>query len=271
MTLTGNTSSNTSDLQIVNGYAVNNVQGLGGGIVNPSNVRGFLNDTSNQIIINDFFSFLTGTTTTIEFAEIYNSDQKLSDVFNEYYQSSVLNNQFPSTAVLDNTLAGTTGITVVHNQFFELNGVAPLKGLENIPLSINDSTRLLNVYSALTTYTMEPSYYVPVFIVRNHSQSDRVRAYFDNIQNVLEEFVPSVDSGTTVGTGGNSYGSYGINSNSYSDYSQQTNITTTAKDNTTLIDTGTTTPVTIEEPPATIIQEPVVIPRFTGTTLTKTL
>ena len=38
ITLTGATSAVTSNLQVVNGYEVNNVQGLGGGIVNPSNV-----------------------------------------------------------------------------------------------------------------------------------------------------------------------------------------------------------------------------------------
>jgi hypothetical protein len=151
---------------------VNNVQGLGGGIVAPNNVRHFLADENNvnDFIINDFFSYLTGSTTTIEFAEIYNSDQKLSDVFNSYYESAIVNSVAPPISVIDESLIGTTGITVVENQYFELDGVAPTKGLDYIPLDINDSTRKLRAYSALTTFTTDESYYVPVFILRNAKQ-----------------------------------------------------------------------------------------------------
>ena len=161
-----------STLTSVNGYQVNNVQGLGGGIVSPNNVRYFLADenNTNDFIVNDFFSYLTGTTTTIEFAEIYNSDQKLSDVFNSYYQSAIVNSVAPPISVIDESLAGTSGVTIIENQYFELNGVAPKKGLEYIPLSINDSTRKLRAFSALTTFTTDESYYIPVFILRNAKQ-----------------------------------------------------------------------------------------------------
>ena len=58
---TGSTTVvNASTITTVDGYQATNIQGLGGGIVNPSNVRGFLNDDVNDIIINDFFSYLTG-------------------------------------------------------------------------------------------------------------------------------------------------------------------------------------------------------------------
>lgn len=195
LTLTGKTSTVNSNLQNVNGYEVNNIQGLGGGIVNPSNVRVFLNDDVNENIINDFFSYLTGSTTTIEFAEIYNSDQKLSDVFNNYYNSSILSNQFPSTSVLDQSLVGTSGITIIENQIYNFDGFSPSKGLNKIPVSINDSTRQLKISSALTTYTVDPSYYVPVFVTRNYSQMDREKLYFDKISSIVSAF--TVNTGTT--------------------------------------------------------------------------
>jgi hypothetical protein len=167
-----NSSSNLTDF---GGYQVNNVQGLGGGIVNPSNVRGFLNDDVNEIIINDFFSYLTATTTTIEFAEIYNSDQKLSDVFNDYYNSVILSNQYPTTSTINNSLTGTSGTTIIENGFYNLDGYAYATSMSGIPMSINDSTRFLDVYSALTTYTLEQSYYIPVFITRNNKQAARLK------------------------------------------------------------------------------------------------
>ena len=219
MSSTGSTGSTTtvdSSMQVVNGYEINNIQGLGGGIVNYSNIRGFLNDSSNDIIINDFFSYLTGSTTTVEFAEIYNSDQKLADVFNNYYQSSVVNNQLPPTSVIDESLSNTSGFTVVNNLIYNLDGVAPSKGLDSIPLSINNSTRQLKVFSALTTFTYEPSYYIPVFVKRNHSQTDRERIYIENIMQQINDFVPDGGGG---GTGdGSDYGDYGNDYNTDNDY-----------------------------------------------------
>ncbi len=184
--------NNSSNLTTVGGYQVNNVQGLGGGIVNASNVRFFLNDEVNDIIINDFFSYLTASTTTVEFAEIYHSDQKLADVFNNYYVSSVLNNQIPPTSVIDGSLSGTSGFTVISNEYHNLDGVAPKKDLQHIPLSINDSTRILNVYSALTTYTLEQSYYIPVFIRRNNKQMARLN-FKDEV-----EIISLIINGTTL-------------------------------------------------------------------------
>ncbi|MEK6829311.1 MAG: hypothetical protein AABY15_04225 [Nanoarchaeota archaeon] len=197
---------NSATLISTGDYQVNNIQGLGGGIVNFSNVRAFLNDDVNDIIINDFFSYLTGTTTTIEFAEIYNSDQKLADVFNEYYVSSVLNNQVPSTSVINNSLTGTTEITIIENNIYNYDGFAPLKGLNYIPLSINESTRKLNIYSALTTFTNEESYYVPVFILKNYRQMARLQ--FDVCDEIISLILnPTgntvIFNGTGQGFGGN--------------------------------------------------------------------
>lgn len=176
------TAAINSGLQNVNNYISNNIQGLGGGTVNASNVRGFLNDEANENLVDDFFSYLTGSTTVIEFAEIYNSDQKLADNFNNYYESVVVNNLPPSTSVLDASLSGTNGITVVNNQYFNYStGFAPEKGLSGITQSINSDTRLLEVYSALTTFTTDESYYLPIFLTRNYSPMERHKVEFDNI------------------------------------------------------------------------------------------
>lgn len=199
-------TSNTSTLNTMNGYQVNSIQGLGGGIVSSNNIRNFLADEGgvNNFIVNDFFSYLTGTTTTIEFAEIYNSNQKLSDVFNSYYQSAVVNNVSPSISIIDNSLAGTSGITVIENQYFQLDGVAPAKGLKYIPMDINNSTRKLRAYSALTTFTVDESYYVPVFISRNSKQmAGLTYQVYDEIVNlVLNASIENVDLQTSGLIGG---------------------------------------------------------------------
>ena len=173
---TGSTAIvSASTLTTIGGYQANNVQGIGGGITNPSNVRGFLNDDRNDLIINDFFSYLTGSTTTIEFAEIYNSDQKLSDVFNDYYISSIVKNQVPSTSVVDNSLIGTSGITIYDNTIYNYDGIATQNGLTGITMGIDNSTRALKTQSLLTTFTSEESYYIPVFIKRNHKEITRLK------------------------------------------------------------------------------------------------
>lgn len=192
--LTGDTKDINSSMQNINNYEVNNSEGLGLGIVNESNVRAFLNDDSNEVIIRDFFSYLTASTTTVEFSEIFYSDKKLSNVFTEYYNSRILSNQFPSPSVINENLTGTSGTTIIRNDIFNYDGVAPQKGLDKIPLSIDNSTRDLKIYSALTTYTTEDSYYIPVFIKRNYSVTDRERVYFDEIEKILEDFTPVIDS-----------------------------------------------------------------------------
>lgn len=166
---TGSTSpevASGSSLVNFNGYEVNVENGLGGGVTNENNVRGFLLETRNQNLRIDFFNYLTTVTTGVEFSEIYNSDQKLSRVFNNYYNQSVLNNQIPDNSAIDSSLTGTTGITVVDTSNYNYNGESPSKGLDYIPLSIDNSTRLYKSYSALTTFTYDQSYYIPVSINR---------------------------------------------------------------------------------------------------------
>jgi len=184
---TGTTTVVTSSgLSVFGGYEVNNVQGLGGGITNSSNVRGFLNDEKNDIIINSFFSYLTGNTNTSQFSEIYHSDQKLSNVFNDYYITYVVNNQTPSTAVIDSSLTGTYASTIINNTVYNYDGFAPQNGMSALTTSINDSTKIYELQTGLTTFTLEESYYIPVFVKRNHRQISRLNfSVCDNIVNLL--------------------------------------------------------------------------------------
>lgn len=191
-----------SGLQDYGDYVVNYVQGLGGEVVNASNVRGFLNDDANENVINDFFSYLTASTTTIEFAEIYNSNQNLANTFNNYYNSSVLQDTLPSTSVIDQSLSGTYEIEIIYNSDFNyLSSQAQRQSLSGIPLSINGEIRELDVYSALTTYTLEESYYVPVFIKRNNLQFERNTVEYNSFLNNITSSTVSdtvVNSGTTI-------------------------------------------------------------------------
>ena len=81
-TVTTLTGGGQSFLVNQDSYYLNNTDGLNLGIVNPTNVRAYLNDPANESIINDFFTYLTGSTNQNQFREIFYSDQKLSNVFN---------------------------------------------------------------------------------------------------------------------------------------------------------------------------------------------
>jgi len=63
---------------------------------------------------------------------------------------------------------------VSNNYIHNLDGIAPSKGLQNIPLSINNSTRKTNTKPMLSTFTEEESYYIPVFIKRSNKQMARL-------------------------------------------------------------------------------------------------
>ena len=167
---TEDSQSTNSPMSIFGNYQVNNIQGLGGGITNPSNIRGFISNGSNNIIVDDFLSYLSGETSNIEFYEIFNSDEKLSKVFNNYYESSVLNNQIPDQSVINQALENTSAVTIFNNSIYNHDGVSSYTSLSAIPNSIEGSTRRMKTYPTLTTYTQEESYYIPVFIKRNNRQ-----------------------------------------------------------------------------------------------------
>ncbi len=154
-----------------NGYFLNNVSGLGDGIVNPTNVRAYLNDTANQKVISDFFSYLTGNTTQDQFREIFYSDQKLSNLFNNFYIQSVLGGQQSSVYYADQQLTGTTQITYIKSNF-NWDGFAPYKNpFTGVTQEIHNSTRFTELMESISTFTTDESYYVPVYIKKAYEEA----------------------------------------------------------------------------------------------------
>ena len=170
LTLTGN---GQSFLVNTDGYYLNNVSSLNMGVVNPTNVRAYLNDTANEKIINDFFSYLTGNTNQDQFREIFYSDQKLSNVFNEYYNQSVIVGQQSSVYYIDQQLTATTYINYFSSNF-NWDGYAPPKNpFTGVTQEIHDATRFTNLLNTVTTYTLDESYYIPVYIKKRYSETSK--------------------------------------------------------------------------------------------------
>ena len=170
VTLTGN---GQTFLTNQDNYYLNNVGGLNLGIVNPTNVRAYLNDPANEAIINDFFSYLTGNTNQDQFREIFYSDQKLSNVFNSYYTQSIFSGQPSSTYYISQELTGTTTIPTTYSNF-AWDGYAPIKSpFTGVTQEINESTRFYVDSTTTYSYTEDESYYIPVFIKRNYAGTAR--------------------------------------------------------------------------------------------------
>ena len=163
-----------------NDYYLNNVSGLNLGTVNPTNVRTYLNDEKNSKIINDFFSYLTGNTNQEQFTEIFYSDQKLSDVFNNYYGQSVGKGQASSVYYINEQLTGTTSFIHTYSNF-NWNGYSNVKYLTGATQEIYDSTRFVESKTTLTTFSIDESYYIPVFIKKNFKDINKSTYEFEVI------------------------------------------------------------------------------------------
>ena len=154
-------------------YYLNNTAGLNLGVVNPTNVRSYLNDPINDTIINGFFFYLTGNTTQEQFVEIFYSDQKLSNVFNQYYNQTVLSGQISPTYYIDQELTGTT---IHHHQYFGHNwdGYAPYKSpFTGVTQEIYGASDFTTITDVVTTFTIDESYYVPVFIEKHYEGTSK--------------------------------------------------------------------------------------------------
>jgi hypothetical protein len=172
-TVTTLTGGGQSFLVNQDSYYLNNTDGLNLGIVNPTNVRAYLNDSANESIINDFFTYLTGSTNQNQFREIFYSDQKLSNVFNSYYTQSVFAGQPSSTYYISQELTGTTTISTTYTNF-NWNGYAPMKNpFTGVTQEIYGASRFYVDSTATYSYTEAESYYIPVFIKRNYEGTAR--------------------------------------------------------------------------------------------------
>lgn len=171
---TASTLSISSNLDLINDYYVY-ITKNGGGIVNQYNVRGYLNDQKNQQITNDFFAYLTGNTSQDQALNILGSNKKLSDVFNDYYQTIILSGSNSSyTSIINQNLTG--GSQIVGYTFnHPWSGYAPYKQLTGITQDINGSTNLTQGTIIWDDYTTEQSYFVPVYLERGTNQLARYK------------------------------------------------------------------------------------------------
>ena len=171
-------------------YYLNNLSGLNLGVTNPTNVRDYLNDAANQRVINDFFSYLTGNINQDQFREIFYSDQKLSNVFNLYYEQSVLVGQQASTYYIDQQLTATTQTSYYYSNF-NWDGVANVNYLTGVTQEINEATRFTEERIVLESFTTDESYFIPVFIKSNSTHINQITYEFNTIFNTIY----SIDDG----------------------------------------------------------------------------
>jgi len=159
---------------------------VGGGLVDQFTVRSFMNEGKNQFIVQDFIAYLTGSTTESEIVQILGSDQMLSDIFNEYYQTSTLSGQQTTNAIINTNLVDTITISIVDHDF-NWNGVAIDNVLDNIPKGIDQATRINEFYNKNIKITSEESYYVPINIKRNYDETARMK--YDLCEDVISLIV----------------------------------------------------------------------------------
>lgn len=181
-----------SGLTTIDDYYVTSLNGLGEGVVSPYNVRGFLNDQNNEVIVTNFFNFLTANTSTLEYSEIFYSDQKLSDTFNYFFSNYITNfnnSLINNTALIDSELTGTSAYTL-YLQTHNWDGQASIEPLSGLPLQVLFNTSTLSVNQQLVTYTDEESYYVNVSINRSFQEIGR-NNFFDREEVIQKIISPS--------------------------------------------------------------------------------
>ncbi len=185
---TASTQAITSGLDLINDYYVYIIKN-GGGIVNQYNVRGYLNDIRNQQITTDFFAFLTGNTSQDQTLSILNSDKKLSDVFNDYYQRIILSaSQTSNTAVIQQNLTGSNQ-TIGYSFNHPWSGFSPSKQLTGITQSINGSINKTQSTTLWNEFTTEQSYFIPVNLERGTNQLSKYK------HDICDVFINSTTAG----------------------------------------------------------------------------
>lgn len=181
----------SDNLFLFNDYYVN-IQNVPDRVVNETNVRAFLEDPKNTILVNGFINYMTGSTTmnstfsngtftpTADFMEIYYNDSKLSNLFNSYYQDSYIAGGITPERYISQENAPTQNfvynnlITYTHNFYWEYNGNMQLQYMDYIPLSMINNIRLDQASDTLIKESTEQNYYIPVFIHRNFALLDGI-------------------------------------------------------------------------------------------------
>jgi len=165
--LSGSPVSN-SDLQLSDDYYVY-TQTLGGGVTSQYNIRGYLNNSQNQLIIDQFAAYLQENLSQSELNEIYYDDRKLSIVFNQFFQTTIVNGTPSPTVYIDEQLNNTINI-IVQDAYWNWDGEETLRP-EGAPANIINSTRKENQREFLYEFTNEDSYYIPIKLERNYDKT----------------------------------------------------------------------------------------------------
>ena len=165
--LSGSPVSN-SELQLSSDYYVY-TQTLGGGVTSQYNIRGYLNNSQNQLIIDQFAAYLQNNLSQTEMNEIYYDDRKLSIVFNKFYQTSIVNGIPSPTIYIDEQLTNTINI-IIQDAYWNWDGTETLRP-EGAPANIINSTRIENQREFLYEFTNEDSYYIPIKLERNYDKT----------------------------------------------------------------------------------------------------
>ena len=161
----------STELRYSNGYyAYGNT--LGGGIVTRFNVRSFLNDRRNQVIINDFIAYLSATTTTDELVKVLGDDEQLTMIFNQFYETTVMAGSQTPSSVVTRTMANVSGITY-YQTHYNWDGTSTPNGLNNIPLGIDGASRSFNTASVSSRFSDDEGYYIPVFIKETYDEMSK--------------------------------------------------------------------------------------------------
>lgn len=148
------TESGTSELVLSNGYQVYTVNGLGGGITTPFNVKQYLDNVNNLSVATSFFNFLQLNTTQSQFREVFYDINKLSVAFNDFYYSVVVTNKLPTNTVIKSEINATSAITYINNTVF-----------------VDQNTRASNLITTSVGYATGQSYYINVCITLNKNEA----------------------------------------------------------------------------------------------------
>lgn len=157
-----------SRLQLQNNYYVY-TQSLGGGLTNEFNIKAYLNNPSNQIIVDQFIQYIESNTTQEEFLGIYYDDKKLKNIFNEFFETTIQSGQVTATAVIDRNLENTIIITIQDN-WWNWDGESEVPSMSGIVSGIHNASRQNSSRNQLISTTTEDGYYIPVIIHANTSQ-----------------------------------------------------------------------------------------------------
>ena len=154
-------AKNSNNFVLLNGQYVH-VQYLGGGVVDQHNVRTFLNDENNALIINNFVSYIQQTYSNEESQTILYDDIMLSDVFNDFYNSTILSGtSSDQNGVIQGIFTGSTYI-IQNDWRFQWNGYQQETGMMYYPTTVYGSDRIYSLEEKYLYQSEDDSYYTEI-------------------------------------------------------------------------------------------------------------